>query len=232
MDTSTKGFPSGTAPAFVAMSRRCFKFRCLIAFGIVALLAAAEAREAAAHPMLPPARSQVYVDEPGDAPTAPDIVSVVVTNDDAGLLTLGVSFANRTGLLPGDVVVVGLDVDRDKQTGGPMGMDYALSATTAAADLGVWSSSPWSGSGYLSIPGAAGFSLSDHSVLLSTSVDQLGALMALQRPQLRFVVIALAGTDRPRQNWTDDVGGPWTYRLRRPTRARGTQARRPASDAR
>jgi hypothetical protein len=176
--------------------------------------------------MRPPARPQVYVDESGDAPIAPDIVSVVVTNDDAGLLTLGVSFANRTGLLPCDVLVVGLDVDRDKRTGGPMGMDYALSATTAAAELGVWSSSSWSGSGYVPIPGAASFSLSDHSVALSTSVDQLGALMALQRPQLRFVVIALASTDRPEQNWTDDVAGPWTHRLRPPTKARASRASR------
>jgi hypothetical protein len=208
------------------LSRRCFKFRHLIAFGIVALLAAAEPRRAAAHPMQPLARPQVYVDESGDAPIAPDIVSVVVTNDDAGLLTLGVSFANRTGLLPCDVLVVGLDVDRNKRTGGPIGMDYALSATTAAAELGVWSSSSWSGSGYVPIPGAASFSLSDHSVVLSTSVDQLGALMALQRPQLRFVVIALASTDRPEQNWTDDVAGPWTYRLRPPTKASASKASR------
>lgn len=197
--------------------RRCFKSHCLIAFGIAALLAAAEPRAAAGHPRRL-ATPHVYVDKSGDAPFAPDIASVVVTNDDAGLLTIDVSFANRTCLLSSDALVVGLDVDRDKQTGGPMGMDYAFSATTAAAELGVWSSSSWTGSGYLPIPGAASFSLSDHAVL-STSVDQLGALMASRRPQLRFVVIALANIDSPEQNWTEDVAGPWTYRLRPPTNA-------------
>lgn len=207
-------------PAFAALPRGCFTFRYLIAFGIVALLAAAEPSRAAAHPMRSLARPQVYADKSGDVAIAPDIVSVAVASDDAGSLTLRVTFANRTGLLPSDMLVVGLNVDRDNQTGGPMGMDYALSATAAAAELGVWSSSSFSGSGYVPIAGAASFSLSDHAVALSTSLDHLGALTTLQRPQLRFVVIAIGGTDRPEQNWTDDVAGPWTYQLRPPARPR------------
>jgi hypothetical protein len=175
----------------------------------------------AARARQPLARSQVYVDASADdAPKAPDIVSVTVANDDSGQLTLTVSFANRPVLLPSDLLVVGLDVDRDRRTGGPVGMDYALSATTAGAELGVWSSSSWSGSGYVRVPGAATLSVSDHSLALSTTVDQLGALMALQRPQLLFVVIAIAGTDQPEQSWADDVAGPWTYQLKLPTKPR------------
>jgi hypothetical protein len=173
---------------------------------MVAVLAAAETHGGVAAVRTQPlARSQVYVDASGDAPNAPDIVSVAVANDGSGWLTLTVSFANRPGLLPSDLLVVGLDVDRDRGTGGPMGMDYALAATTAGAELGVWNSSSWSGSGYVPIPGAATLSVSDHCIALSTTVDELGALMALQRPQLRFVLIAIADTDQPEQNWAPDV---------------------------
>jgi hypothetical protein len=209
--------------------------RHLMALALVAVFAAAETHAGvAAARRQPLARSQVYVDASGDAPNAPDIVSVAVANDDLGWLTLTVSFANRPGLLPSDLLVVGLDVDRDTRTGGPMGMDYALSATTAGAELGVWDSSSWSGSGYWDVPGAATMSVSGHSVALSTRVDQLGALMALQRPQLRFVLIAIANTDQPEQNWADDVAGPWTYQPKLPTKRRSSKvviASRPRAGA-
>jgi hypothetical protein len=158
--------------------------------------------------------SNVYRDARLDAPSAPDITSVGVAIQGSFWLTLKVSFANRSGLLPSDLLVVGLDVDRDRRTGGPMGMDYALSATTTGAELGVWSSSSWMGSGYVPIPGAATLSVSDDSVALSTPVGQLGALMESPRPKLRFVLIAIANFDQPDANWTDDVAGPWTYKLK------------------
>jgi hypothetical protein len=163
-------------------------------------------------------RSRVYVDAQADARRAPDITAVVLANDDAGRLSLTVSFANRVCLQPSDVLVVGLDVDRDEQTGGPLGMDYALSATTAGAELGVWSSSSWSGSGYVPLPGAATLSLADQSLSLSTTVGRLGALMEARRPRLRFVLIAIADTDQPEESWADDVAGPWSYRVQLPTK--------------
>jgi CubicO group peptidase (beta-lactamase class C family) len=158
--------------------------------------------------------SHDYRDARLDTPSAPDITSVAVAIDGSRWLTLTVSFANRSGLLPSDLLVVGLDVDRDRRTGGPMGMDYALSATTAGAELGVWNSSSWTGSGYVPIPGAATLSVSGHSVGLSTPVGQLGALMESPRPKLRFVLIAIANFDQPEATWTDDVAGPWTYQLK------------------
>jgi hypothetical protein len=162
--------------------------------------------------------SRGYVDAQADAGRAPDITAVVVGNDDAGRLSLTVSFANRIRLQPSDALVVGLDVDRDARTGGPLGMDYALSATTVGAELGVWNSSSWSGSGYVPLPGAATLSLADHSLSLSTTVGRLGALMAARRPRLRFVLIAIADTDKPEESWADDVAGPWSYRVQLPTK--------------
>ena len=168
-------------------------------------------------------RSRVYTDAQADTPRAPDVTAVVVANDDAGRLSLTVSFANRTRLQTSDLLVVGLDVDRDKQTGGPLGMDYALSATTAGAELGVWSSFSWSGSGYLPLPGAATLSVADHSLSLSTTVGRLGALMEARRPRLRFVLIAMADTDQPEESWADDVAGPWSYQVQLPTKLRASK---------
>jgi len=196
---------------------------CPLAFALVALPAVADVEGVVAAPKQPLARSHVYDDARADAPRAPDISSVAVATDDSGLLTLKVSFANRTGLLSSDLLVVGLDVDRDKRTGGPMGMDYALSATTAGVELGVWNSSSWTGSGYVPIPGAATMSASNDSVSLSTTVGRLGALMAVRRPRLRFVLVAIADTDQPEQSWADDVAGPWTYQLKLPTKPRSSK---------
>jgi hypothetical protein len=181
--------------------------------GARALAAVGHVEAGAAVPRQTRPSSHVYRDARLDTPSAPDITSVAVAIDGSRWLTLKVSFANRSGLLPSDLLVVGLDVDRDRRTGGPMGMDYALSATTAGAELGVWNSSSWTGSGYVPIPGAATLSVSGHSVALSTPVGQLGALMESPRPKLRFVLIAIANFDQPEANWTDDVAGPWIYKL-------------------
>jgi hypothetical protein len=202
-------------------ARRARRTRCVLcplALALVALPAVADVEGVVAAPKQPLARSHVYDDARADVPSAPDITSVVVANDDAGRLVVKVSFANRTALLSSDLLVVGLGVDRDKRTGGPIGMDYALSATTAGAELGVWNSSPWTGSGYVPVHGAATMSTSNDSVSLSTTVGRLGALMAARRPRLRFVLVAIANTDQPEENWADDVAGPWSYRVELPTK--------------
>jgi hypothetical protein len=172
----------------------------------------------AAGPGRSPGGSQVYVDGREETASAPDITGVVVANDYVGRLSLKVSFANRTRLQPSDQLVIGFNVDRDEQTGGPMGMDYALSATAAGAQLGVWNSSSWVGSGYVPLPGGATISTSDGSVTLTTTVGRLGALMAPRRPQLRFVLIAIANSDQPVEAWVEDVAGPWRYRVELPTK--------------
>src|SRR5262249_61681006 len=104
----------------------------------------------------------VYLDAPDDAPNAPNITSVAIVDDASGRLTLDVSFANRRGLLPNDGLVVALEVDNDRRTGGPMGMDYALSATTTGAELGVWDSSFCCGAGYVAVPEAAEMAVAGH----------------------------------------------------------------------
>src|SRR5262249_31171524 len=189
--------------------------RILVAISIVTLFAAVqiEVEPIAAGLGRSSAGPRIYLDSTSDAPNPPNLTSAAIVDDASGRLTLDVSFANRRGLLPNDVLVVGLDVDNDRRTGGPMGMDYALSATTTGAELGVWDSSFCCGAGYVAVPGAAEMSVAGHSVLLSTTVDRLGALATFPRPRLRLVLIAIADTDQPDQSQADDVAGPWTYKL-------------------
>jgi hypothetical protein len=193
---------------------RCVLLR--LALALVAVPAVVRVEGVAAGPRWALEGSQkVYVDARREEASAPDITEVVVANDHAGRLSLKASFANRTRLQSSDLLVIGLNVDRDEQTGGPMGMDYALSATTVGAELGVWNSSSWAGSGYVPLPGGATISTSDGSVTLTTTVGRLGALMAPRRPQLRFVLIAIANSDQPAKDWVADVAGPWSYPVRR-----------------
>lgn len=66
-----------------------------------------------------------YADPRDDSGTAPDITDVSVGSDDAGLISIGVAFANRTVLDADDGMVVALDTDRQLATG-DNGLDYAV----------------------------------------------------------------------------------------------------------
>src|SRR4051812_18007299 len=64
------------------------------------------------------ANGATYTDRQGDSDFVPDIVSVAVTNDDAGTVRFQVGFANRPdGLTPDDVVQIRLDSDGAFYTG-------------------------------------------------------------------------------------------------------------------
>jgi hypothetical protein len=184
--------------------------RLSVAICCVALLAGLHVESVAAVSR-PRFASHVYWDPAADSTGAPDITSVVVAIDDAGGLTLNVSILNRSVLLPSDLLLVGLDVDRDKSTGGPIGIDYAFSVTTTGVELGVWFCASFTGCGYVATPVTAGLSLEPHSVSLHASINQLGALADSSPPRFRLVLIALANTDQPDENWADDVAGPWIY---------------------
>jgi hypothetical protein len=160
----------------------------------------------------PHATSRAYPDPAADSLGSPDITAVVVGIDAHRQLTLRVSIMNRAdGLLGSDLLVVGLDVDRDKMTGGPLGVDYVLSATNTGANLGVWDCFSVTGCGYVSVAAGATASASGNWVSISTALDRLGLLADLRRPRFRFVVIAIANTDKAEDSWACDVTGPWIY---------------------
>ena len=59
-----------------------------------------------------------FTDRTGDVKLAPDIASLAVSNDDAGLLTFRLNFANGIPAgLPGEQLGVALDLDQNPDTG-------------------------------------------------------------------------------------------------------------------
>ena len=83
--------------------------------------------------------STTYQDSTGENPAAPDISTVAVSNDDAGNVTLAVSFANRTAAVSTELYGVDLDTDRNPATGDqPFGTDYSILLMAGTSLLGRW----------------------------------------------------------------------------------------------
>jgi hypothetical protein len=73
--------------------------------------------------------SQSFADAVGDNQgTAPDIVSLTVSNDDRGIISIRIAFANRAELLADDFVSILLDTDNNLDTGCSPGSEYVVTA--------------------------------------------------------------------------------------------------------
>ena len=71
--------------------------------------------------------SVTYDDRIGDSGTAPDVSTVVVSNDDAGMLSIAITFPNRTAFAGTDYLDVDFNTDGDLATGEwPGGSDYGI----------------------------------------------------------------------------------------------------------
>ena len=80
------------------------------------------------------ANSGSFLDDVGDAGSAPDIARVSVASDDAGAVTIRVELANRPALGADDNVTVGIDADQNPDTGSVLyGADFALDLVGANA---------------------------------------------------------------------------------------------------
>lgn len=83
--------------------------------------------------------SATYQDSTGEAGNGPDIGTVVVSNDDAGLVSFALTFANRTSLGSTELLMLRLDTDRNATTGRPPdGIDYTILVFHDESALGVW----------------------------------------------------------------------------------------------
>jgi hypothetical protein len=90
------------------------------------------------------AGSKTFTDPTGDGSAGPDVVQLVVTNDDNGQITFTFTLSNRPTILTGDdIVAVGIDADRRGNTGDPAGYEYIMGAGFAAgrAEVGRWNGS-------------------------------------------------------------------------------------------
>lgn len=86
------------------------------------------------------ANSVTYQDSTGENPAAPDITTIVVSNNDAGLITFRINIPNRTQLTPDILVDMLLDTDSNPATGDPdnLGADYAIELFRGEVALFKW----------------------------------------------------------------------------------------------
>ena len=94
------------------------------------------------------ANSVTFTDSAGEDPLAPDITSIVVSNDDNGMITWRINTPNKA-TLTGDMLFL-LLIDSDSNSGtGENGFDYALELDgplTGAASVGLFR---WNGTDYV-----------------------------------------------------------------------------------
>jgi hypothetical protein len=73
------------------------------------------------------ANTASFLDPGGDAQSSPDISAVSVASDDNGIVTVKLTFANRSAFDANDAAAVGLDVDQNPDTGSVFyGAEYEL----------------------------------------------------------------------------------------------------------
>jgi hypothetical protein len=89
------------------------------------------------------ANSQTFNDSVGEDASAPDITSIAVSNDDAGLITFQVNIPNRATLTPDMFLVMFLDTDQKPTTGALdfLGAEYAIDLESGSVNLFQWNGS-------------------------------------------------------------------------------------------
>ena len=86
------------------------------------------------------ANSQTYQDSTGENPAAPDITSLVVSNDDAGIVSFRINVPNRPALGQDMVIDLFVDTDNNPNTGSVDfgGADYVVELIQSEVNLFRW----------------------------------------------------------------------------------------------
>jgi len=93
-----------------------------------------------ASPTLVAANSTTYQDSTGENPAAPDITTIVVSNNDAGLVSFRVNVPNRPTLGQDMLIEIWVDTDSNTATGDPdlAGVDYVMQLVRGEINLYKW----------------------------------------------------------------------------------------------
>jgi hypothetical protein len=128
-----------------------------------------------------------FPDSTGEDANAPDITSVVVSNDDAGNITFQINISNRPALTPDMFVLVFLDTDQNSSTGDTqaLGAEYVIEL-----DPGVVGLFQWNGTDYL--PAASQTSLT-FSYLPTGATIRVSAADLGKTKAFKFGTIAASG---------------------------------------
>jgi hypothetical protein len=192
-------WPGRFVPASVERRKASMRPACALKVSLVLLLAgtavamptSALAKRAAAR-----ANSQTFTDSTGEDPAAPDVTSIVVSNDDAGLVTFKINISNRPTLTSDMTVLMFLDTDQQATTGDSTasGAEYALELDPGAVSL-----AKWNGTDYVAAPSQSSvtYSYDATGATVRASAAELGGAKAFN-----FFVLAVAGIT------TDAAGNP------------------------
>jgi hypothetical protein len=140
-------------------------------------------------PAAPAANSVTYTDSTAEDALAPDITSIVASNNDAGIISFRINVPNRQQLTRDLAAVVFVDSDANTSTGDPdsLGADYAIELILGEAIL-----FRWDGTGFSARPGdppqaSLAYTWSS-GVTLTISAAELG-----NTRKLNFSVVVISG---------------------------------------
>jgi hypothetical protein len=163
------------------------------------------------------AGSSSFTDPTGDAGVAPDITSVLVSNDDQGLVTFRVTVPNRSSLGPDDAVAVLLGTDDPNLANGLRsdGMNFILVLEATGPSLLAWN-----GEDMVAVdppPGSVTGSFSNGLGVVTVLQEDLApGFPDMSVPiELTFYALGIAftGNDVLAQDDAPDGNGVWKYRL-------------------
>src|SRR5919108_2579311 len=101
------------------LSRPPALLRILVLAGMLLSVGAGAGTLASAAPARVAANTTTYQDSTGENPAAPDITTVVVSNNDAGMITFRINIPNRAQLDRDMLVDLFVDSDNNPATGDP-----------------------------------------------------------------------------------------------------------------
>jgi hypothetical protein len=164
----------------------------LIAAACAALLTATVAAAGpleAASSAATAANSATFTDSSGEDPQAPDITTVVVSNNDAGQISFRMNIPNRPQLGADMILEVWVDSDNNVQTGSPDlgGADYVMQVVRNEIALYKWDGTDYTRR--FGDPSAVTLSFSySGGITVRISNTELG-----NTKRFRFFVVAISG---------------------------------------
>lgn len=154
--------------------------------------------------------SVTFPDSTNEDPAAPDIISVVVSNDDSGLITIQINIANRPQLTSDMDVTVYFDTDRSSTNGAGKnfeGAELGIDLTKNGVALARWNGSKFDFSG--GSPSSLIFSYANGATFKVKASD-------LGLTDFNFFVAAGSGPESDFHiDFAPDAGhGTWNYQIK------------------
>ncbi len=84
------------------------------------------------------ANAVTYTDSSGENAAAPDITTIVASNNDAGVISFRINIPNRAALTVDMLIAMEIDSDNNPATGSPDGTDYAIELLQGEVFLFKW----------------------------------------------------------------------------------------------